>query len=725
MNKKRIIDFFNYIEKNYFVNQWRINGVDVWPYLRLMLGNKLVSVSRPTSTYKPEVNNKGSLSNLSLLLTENNKVDVFVLFDSITRIKLNDCWYNRLSGPFNSKIKKMGLNVVNLEFSAHNIERFPVCDESFSISNQLAFIQKNIHIRQLPLLEMYEKVKKEFLQQFGENFDFPTLESLNKDTWFIQKLSDIFEIMFILKETKIALMVNYYQQISYAFTLAARRVGIPSVDIQHGNQRDIYYHRWSNTPENGYNILPNYFWCWNSDDASSINDWAVHTNAHKAINGGNPWIEFWKDINSPVVSEYNKRLEKEFGEKVNLLITLQPLYGFLEWRENIPPWVIEAIDKSPENWKWHIRYHPQMLGKYRNEMENCEKKLAYFIDKGKVETKKATYEPLMAMLRGMTVHITAFSTSVIEAMHLQVPSITIHDQALEFFKSEFESGWVIQAKNTNELLNSIQTLIAKKKKGQLPPMKSNSIGLTKGLEIILDSNNKEFNYQSKLNLSPIQKEIYFSDGCYQLITNEYEKQPSDVESFISGKAYGELGNIQKAKDCYDNYLNFLSNFPNKSNVDMNTLIELVKFYRHYNMFDKVEIVENIIEKLIEKYENQKLSLFMNLFQNNEYIDIIKWREKTTENLDVNYFSGRSFLKLGDIDLGIKILTDYLTLYSKQEFNIRGLTLQQNYRVSAHFYLGEAYLTLNDRESAKYHFEQCSFLLNGQHIRANEYLKRLS
>src|SRR5690606_17307926 len=144
--------------------------------------------------------------------------------------------------------------------------------------------------------------------------------------------------------------------------LAARRVGIPSVDIQHGNQRDIFYHKWMNVPTKGYNIVPNYFWCWEKEDAEAINRWANLTSIHEAIIGGNPWIELWKNDNHPSIKKYNK-LIKEFIDRdaVNILVTLQPLYGLPNWNENIPYWVIRAIKKSPDNWKWYIRYHHAMI----------------------------------------------------------------------------------------------------------------------------------------------------------------------------------------------------------------------------------------------------------------------------------------------------------------------------------------------------------------------------
>ena len=411
-------EFFNNIEKNYLVNQWKISGIDIWPLIRINLGFKIVTKSRDTTSRTVEDNSPRSLPKLSNLILKNEDVDVFVLMDSFTRIKLKDSWYHRLSGPFNDEIRKKGLHVVNLEFSYHHIERFPVSDESYSITNQLNWIENHNYMGNPVYLNGYEDVKEDFLSRYGRDFEFPSIMYINTIVSYVLKLSDYFETLLLEKKTKMVLVVNYYQLNSYALILAARRVGIPSVDIQHGNQRDLFYHRWLNVPNDGYNVLPNYFWCWEQKNSTVINEWADQTGIHKAINGGNPWIELWKDESLLLVKEYDQITAQYINDdEVNIIITLQPLYGLPTWSTNIPQWIVNAIDESPDNWKWHIRYHPQMLGNYSNEMEMWEILLKPYIIKGRVETKRATEEPLMAILRKMTVHITAFSTSVTEAMH--------------------------------------------------------------------------------------------------------------------------------------------------------------------------------------------------------------------------------------------------------------------------------------------------------------------
>ncbi|MBY0123457.1 tetratricopeptide repeat protein [Bacillus sp. S/N-304-OC-R1] len=718
------ITFFNEIEENYPVNQWKINGVDVWPLIRIVIGFRLVTTSRPFSS---QVYDKSDhkLPRLSTLLKKNGDVDVFVLFDSFTRVKLNDCWYNRLSGPFNEEIRRMGFNVVNLEFSSHNIERFPVFDESYSITNQINYIQESQEICNNNNLERFNEVKREFLIKFGEDFDFPTYEYLYNETSHIQKLSRMFEMLFIKKKTKLGFLINYYQKNSYAFILAARRVGIPTIDIQHGNHRDYYYHRWSNTPEKGYNILPNFFWCWDKDSATNINEWALQTNVHKAINGGNPWIELWKDGSRPFVKKYESIIKKFINDKkTNILVTLQPLYGFTNWDENIPSWLLEAIEKSPKNWRWFIRYHPSMLGIYRNEMENCESILSKLIETGKVETKQATSVPIMAILRNVDIHITGFSTSGIEAMHLGIPTITIHDQAKLFYNNLYNLGWALHAKNTDEILNGIQFLTLKNIRDQLPLYESENIGLNKGLEMVFENDNEAWGGNDCINL--MDQEMYFADGLYEQITTVCPNQFKDKDSFIVGRSYELLGQTENAAKYYRIFLKKSIEAHEQTKINMNQLLLIDKFYYKKNMSFEKELLEGYIEVLINKHENLRSSLFINIFINNDdNIQINKWKDHTGENLDAIYFSGRTLLKYGDIEQGTCVLNKYMEMLSEPNNKLQGLTLQRSYRVNAHFCLGEAYFNLNKYENAKYHFNQCNKLIRGEHGKATEYLKALN
>ena len=90
---------------------------------------------------------------------------------------------------------------------------------------------------------------------------------------------------------------NYYSLDSMALILAGHRLGIPTINIQHGVQSKTHpaFTRWLNIPRNGYEILPNEFHCWDPLSSDIIWDWAKTTNKHSSKVVGYPWAYSWKN----------------------------------------------------------------------------------------------------------------------------------------------------------------------------------------------------------------------------------------------------------------------------------------------------------------------------------------------------------------------------------------------------------------------------------------------
>ena len=76
--------------------------------------------------------------------------------------------------------------------------------------------------------------------------------------------------------------------------LAAKRNGIRTIDIQHGvqSENDFLFSSWTNIPTNGYELLPDIFWCWSNVEKENIDKWTVNSdNLYSAFTGGNPVLE--------------------------------------------------------------------------------------------------------------------------------------------------------------------------------------------------------------------------------------------------------------------------------------------------------------------------------------------------------------------------------------------------------------------------------------------------
>jgi hypothetical protein len=122
----------------------------------------------------------------------------------------------------------------------------------------------------------------------------------------IKKLSAYWEKKLSKVQPELVFIVTYYNYIGMSLNLACHRLGIHTIDIQHGVQGNYHvaYGRWYKVPSDGYQLLPYYFWVWSQDEKDVINRWSSSINKkHIPIVGGNNWINMWKDNENPIVKE--------------------------------------------------------------------------------------------------------------------------------------------------------------------------------------------------------------------------------------------------------------------------------------------------------------------------------------------------------------------------------------------------------------------------------------
>ena len=77
-----------------------------------------------------------------------------------------------------------------------------------------------------------------------------------------------------------------------------------------------------------------------------------------------------------------------------------------------------------------------------------------------------TVFPLTALLRHADVHITASSSTVIEAEYFGVPSIVTHEDGIKFYAKQIASGMAVPAYTAEALLKAIELQLSKKNKMQ-------------------------------------------------------------------------------------------------------------------------------------------------------------------------------------------------------------------------------------------------------------------
>jgi hypothetical protein len=430
---EKILESIIEVEKNFPVNEWKINGVHFWPYIRTSLAytqrlelkplprgesknryakvlsdygqtlfvlpihvfrfiRKIKSARRlfaGANTHR--INIKGTLYNKyfdAALADFNKRDDDSIILDRGTSLKKvryanNDKWFSLPSLYVLCEVlKRLRLaekNAYDIELSGydeffnHLITRFKNVDNLKSGFSKSAIRRKMISFHD----------RKEFLRR-------------------------------ILKKSKTtkAYFLCYYTSLFYPLLAACNELKIDTIDVQHGGMGSGHwsYDRWTNVPENGYALLPRYFWSWDENSANLINRWAQLNGSHKAINMGTPWTSDYLSL-----TQYNP------AEKNYILFNMADV--------KIESFVAETIRHFKER-KWVLRMHPRQMQK-RNILE--QQIVKYGLGEN-VSIEDSTRVLLRDSLQFCSAFISTSSGSIIEAIQVGLTPILLPSPGENYYK---------------------------------------------------------------------------------------------------------------------------------------------------------------------------------------------------------------------------------------------------------------------------------------------------
>lgn len=728
LEEKRIIDFFLHVEENYPVRNWRMNGVDMWPLIRIFTGFKWMSNRAAQAAVQPDTNDRTSTDRqLSSLCRAEAQRDAVFLFDAAGRTSWNGKGYHRLVDPLRDELRSMGFSSVGLEIGGyHDIDCENLWNDAYLIDNQLSQLRSGIQLPESQgRLNEFDEVYRQFATELGERAAPPSYQQIVKWSAYINDAAHLFETLFLKLQAKTALMVNFYNLNMFAFSLGSRRAGIPSVDIQHGTQASFIYNQWSNVPQGGYNILPRTFWCWNDRATERIEHWAKLQEYHRAVQGGNPWIDLWKNFEDMDAENHSAVASPDpCRDYVHLLFTTQPLYGLAGWEHNIPDWVLQAIERSPEHWRWHVRYHPQMAAGFKNEALNCDKRLKKFVESGKVETNRATAEPLPRLLRTMDVHLTAFSSVIMEARELSVPSILLQKEHLSYYEHDHRTGWLSSAGTAEELLTAVLIqLDFKKQQISWNAADDEERRSRTALQTILADGAKLTQRLKRKEASQIIiDQVLLADSQYKELIQVYESSPDPAIADIAGYAYDQIGQSQDALTCYADKMQALINGGSWANGCIERLVSKLQLLKD-SEFKPIaaHFLDNWLVEKANRGELSKGMLYAHFYKMGFLEQLMSWKGKMVPTADTFFYTGRALLGLNREEEAISELHRYLVELEAGQKDL--VTSEPKFIASGHFYLGELYFK-RDPSKAYDHFKSCLNIYQGNHEKASSYLRQL-
>lgn len=511
MKRKEVMELVKDIEQRFPVDEWIVNGVHLWPFLRVQLAFKLDD-SLNGSKNKTEPDHKSTRKTIDTLkkikakllkpltflkkrynykltdkkIKSKKSQALFLTYSHYRAYFLNE-WYSRFTDPLIDRAAENNIETLTFEFASY----VPYQNNRHK-ENQVIELN-NYLITKIELLKKSYKLDNNKLDSYSDFQELVYNKTTNLDKEFLNKanildeftrliiIKDIFKEIIIKTQSKVVFVVNYYDIKGMAICAACDELGIPSVDIQHGIQGNIHiaYGNWSKVPKEGFKTLPSVFWNWNQSQAQYIDKWAARNIKHQTFVGGNPWNQMFKSVSSNLdnssKSDINA-LKINDTNAVYILFTLQPMGDDL-----IPDFFFDIYKNSPQNWQWWFRLHP------RQSLNDPIVKL--LTDKYNVPLSKiklVSEYPLNLILEHTNLHITQFSSVVLEAETFGVPSICIHPNSLDMFDEQIHNGTALYCPENSEDLKKY---------------------IYHYLNFQIQSQDKYFNYQEKFDKLLLDYEV--------------------------------------------------------------------------------------------------------------------------------------------------------------------------------------------------------------------------
>lgn len=459
MNRSDLTDFYNWLEQRTAVTSWQVENVHVWPLIRVNLLMENLKSCEHLNATQDSINQDQHRTliekrRLSRYITDSNHdftADCLFITDTICNKPLKDGTVNIYVDPILEQFKANKKSCLVLEREALQKFRPMPNGRRFYFAQDVQDFIKRCRIGQLTHTFPGSEQVLLILNKRG----FPqTAEFINHLCGMPLLLAHREYFRRVLERVKpeIVIFTNYYAAMNMAFIDAARGLGVPTVDLQHGVQSELHaaYGRWMNVPPQGYSLLPNIFAVWTEHDRETIDAWTCNLSPgiHTAVVTGNPWLNIWSQDNQ-TTRTYDQLFMSEFPAKPNrkrLLFTHQDL-------ELIPTWFPEALRRASVHSDIFFRVHPRSkwgIPYWRQ----------YFVERGieGVVIARATEWPLLALMRHMDLHATCHSTCVSEAYALGVPSLVITDDGEAIHRDLIDKGYCARVNSAEEFITKLTHL---------------------------------------------------------------------------------------------------------------------------------------------------------------------------------------------------------------------------------------------------------------------------
>ncbi|MGB0372021.1 MAG: hypothetical protein ACPGN3_11855 [Opitutales bacterium] len=232
-------------------------------------------------------------------------------------------------------------------------------------------------------------------------------------------------------------------------TLACKRVGVPSIDVQHGylDSSQIYNDYLELKPDR-FDLMPCKIWCWGDLTTETLRAQYPAGSGPDFNVGGYLWDEIY-------AREFPEVVENK--EKGILFIHQPDLVAQHRDGGLLPEHLVEAVKNLPKDVEFMIRMHPRSL----HLVDDVEAQLVE-LGLDAFDVRNASLDDLEIVLARTSKLLTSWSTVAFEANAQGIPVGIIDDVGEDIFKTYVERGWFypcVDSETLSEFLESESLIV--------------------------------------------------------------------------------------------------------------------------------------------------------------------------------------------------------------------------------------------------------------------------